>query len=322
MRLTWMDKDDCAGLKSVRWMGPDRVSPCKWQLCCSTKFNYKPFKNITTMNKIKSPHLKRYKVAEFTAFCLSLQKLVGEQGGAENLGIPASTFAEFENTLAMLSDAVNATQGSDKTSVINDYDKLRDRYFRNVRNVLANLKYSTDPELAALYETAHAKILKVYPASIANEPGQQETAHIAGFVLDVEKFFHSYLSKLGIASALSALTKANEDYQKTYLERSDELAQIEEGATARYRAKLSELYAQMEVNVNYYNALEGAADEDSLARHNACLAFTQVLNEYIDELWQSVKQSRALSKGNTPNAKPNPNSGNGGNSGGGMADLG
>ncbi len=256
------------------------------------------------MQKLKFAHLKRYKVAEFAAFCLSVKELIA-QAGAENLGLKSGLFEQFGQKLALLNDAVNATQGSDKTPIIAQYDEERDRYFRYIRNVLANLRNSIDPHLAALYETANTKILRVYPASIAHEASQQETAHLTGFIVDMRKYFGDELSKLGIASALTALETANGNFQKTYLARTEELSNYPEGATQQYRAELEQLYAQIEVTVNYWATLTGATDEASIERQLACADFTNVLNEYIDELWLSIKVGRALSKeGGTSGSKP------------------
>lgn len=272
------------------------------------------------MIKIKHAHLKRYKVAEFAAFCFSFKELV-TQSGVKNLGLHEPTYNEFCSRLDQLSDAVNATQGSDKTPVIGQYNKERGRYFRYIRNVLANLRFSTDPTLAALSDTAKTKILKVYPAKIANEAGQQETAHVAGFVLDVRNFFADQLDKLGIKAALTALETANNNFQSTFLERSDELSSIDDGMTAKCRAQLEELFRQMEVTLNYNASLTYADDEKSVMLQAASANMISVLNQYIDELWQSIKQGKAQSKETPGNANSGGNSGGNANPGGGNSEL-
>jgi len=228
-----------------------------------------------------------------------------DQYEAKNLGIQEADFLQYKAKIKQINDAVLKTQGSDKTAVIAAYDEERDKLFRYVRNVLANLKYSTDAELAALYATAQAKILKVYPSSIASENNQEETAHINGFLVDVRKFFAKEISKLGISTALTALETANENFQKAFLERSDELAGIEEGATLKLRDEIEELYAKMACAINYGASRTDATDETSVSVCTFCTDFIAVHNQYSSEVKQSIKLGKALSKKESSNENGN-----------------
>ncbi len=262
--------------------------------------------------------------AYFVSFHQSIAALL-ENNGIDSLGIQDSVFNAYKADIAKLNDAVLRTMGSDKTAIIADYDTQRDKLFRYVRNVLINTKFSSDPEIAALYETALTKILKVYPSKIATESNQEESAHIAGFIIDVDKFFHNQLVKLGIDGALKALETANNNFQKTFLERSDELASIEDGATIKYRAAVEESFALISVTMNYFASRTDSTDEVIMARCNSCSYCIGIINQFTSEVKQSIKLGKALSKNGNGNANPNPNANpnaNGGNSGGGLGDLG
>ncbi len=279
--------------------------------------------------KLKPAHLKQYTAPQAASFFGAVKKVIDNAGYAQ-LGIKEADYQAFCLNYNKLSDAVNATQGSDKTTQINAYDEERDNQFRFIRNILANLKYSTDKELAGLYETANTKILKVYPSNIANEPKQEETAHIIGFAIDIRKYFGEHLNKLGIATALTALETANGNFLATFLDRSNELANQVEKATETYRAELEKIYARMELTINYNASLTDATTEKEIELCSTCTEAMGIMNQYIDELWQSIKLSKALKKEDKTNSNgtsTKPSSGgntkpSGGTSGGGSTSSG
>ncbi len=269
-------------------------------------------------NLIKTASTGSMNNAYFVAFHQSVKAMI-DKAGVANLGINQTDFSKYGHYIQLLNDAVLRTQGSDKTALVAAYDEERDKLFRYIRNVFANLKYSTDKELIALYETALAKILKVYTSKIANEGNQEETAHINGFIVDVRKFFGDQLTKLGISGVLTALETANENFQKAYLERTTELANIEEGMTEKYRAEVEECYERIALTINYYNIQTNSSDETITEIRTVCIDFTLDLNQYISEIWQSIKLSKALKKeekhnSNGTSTKPSGGSSTGGNS--------
>ena len=277
--------------------------------------------------KITSFCFDRLNNAYHVAFHQQIEKVL-TNAGASATGIQESDLSRYRDALERLQDAVLRTQGSDKTPLLKQLDEKRDSYFRYVRNVFANLRFSSDDSMRALYETANAKILKLYPASITKESYQEEYAHIAGFIVDVRKFFESDLTKLGVKDMLTNLEQANEAFQKAFADRAEELSLSETGYTAQCRAQVDEAYERMILAINYYASRSDSSDESIMSYHSNSIVLIPVINEIISQIWQSIKLAKALKKegpnsGNGSNSssggyKPSggPNSGNGGSSSG------
>ena len=246
--------------------------------------------------------------AYFVAFHQGMSELISSNGDTD-LGLVAADLTAYRNKITLLNDAVLGTQGSDKTAQIAAYEAERDKLFRGCRNTLANLKNSGDPDLVALYDTAKAKILAVYPSSIASESNQEETAHINGFLVDVRKYFGTQLDALGLTKQIAALDTANQNFQTAYLDRAAELSEVVTGATVLYRKEVEELYAKMELTINYFASRTDATDTATQTLCSACTAFVTLANEYIDEIWQSIKLGKSLSKGDDSSSSSSSSSG-------------
>lgn len=275
--------------------------------------------------KITSINLERMTNAYHVAFHQQIEKVITTSGETA-LGIQAADLAKYRDALTLLQDAVLRTQGSDKTTLLKTLDDQRDNYFRFVRNVLANLKFSNEESKKALYETAHAKILKLYPASVASEGYQEEYAHINGFIVDVRKFFASDLVKLGIKDMLDALEETNDAFQAAYADRAEELSQTETGFTLKCRTLVDEAYDNMTLAINYYASRSDAADEATMNFCSNALHVLPVINEVIAGFQQSIKQSKALRKESVSSNGGSGSSQNGGSSkpssnGGGGSEL-
>jgi len=240
----------------------------------------------------------------FVAFHQGNSALI-EQYEAKNLGIQEADFAQYKSKIKQINDAVLSTQGSDKTSLIQTYDDERDNLYRFVRNIFANLKNATQTELKSLYPTAKSKILKVYGSNLASENYQEETAHINGFIVDVRKYFGKDLETLNLSAALTALEAANNNFQAAFLNRSDELAGIELGATKKLRSDIEDLYAKMACAINYGASRTDATDETSVSVCTFCTDFIAVHNQYSSEVKQSIKLGKALSKKDSSNENGN-----------------
>lgn len=272
------------------------------------------------MTTITNFSLARMNNAYYVSFHQEIEKII-TSAGETALGIQAADLTQYRDNLALLQDAVLRTLGSDKTAQLLSLDEQRDSYFRYVRNALGNLKFSSDPEQKALYEIANAKILKLYPASIANESNQEESAHISGFIVDVHKYFEPHLTKLGIKDMLNTLETVNDAFQVTFVERAEELSKIESGVTDQCRLEVDEAYNKMMLAINYYASRSDAADEPTMQIFINASSTIATINEVISSFQQSIRLAKSIKNahknktegenGSSSSSKPSSGSGTG-----------
>jgi len=212
--------------------------------------------------------------------------------GDENLGLPAGFNTKYKNAVKAEQDIVNRTLGSANTDLIRAQDDLRDTYFRAVRNALRNAKNSSNAQIKAMYDNIYKKLIKPYPASIADEGDHTESSHIRGFIYDVKQFLtESQRTTLGITADLAALETANEAFENHYLTRVDEYTQNPAGYTTECRAKVDALWLQLVRTVNYYANEMSNPDEDIQAVAMNVSSYAQNLNQHISEFQKSVAAS-------------------------------
>ena len=154
----------------------------------------------------------------------------------ENLGLDNENYGRFDNAVLEEQDIVNRSRASLYTPKLQEYDNLRDNYFRRVYYKLRNaendsLNEKMTPELI---NNIRVNILNQYGLDICNEPNQKETAKIRGFIRDIRANFTMNLADLEIATDLETLETANDNYEKTYV------ARLEEQATLPTTSKLRE----------------------------------------------------------------------------------
>ncbi|MBQ0057275.1 MAG: hypothetical protein KBT20_06425 [Bacteroidales bacterium] len=246
--------------------------------------------------------------------------LLIDQYGAESLGLTSQFITDYQTKVSSFKDAVNRPLASGVTVEVRNADKERDALFRYVRNVLTNIKFSPDAEVAALYPTIDAEILKIYPSSVRYEADHEEYAHIEGFIIDVNRTLSRHISKLGLADALTKLSNANKRFLEAFNSRNSE-KQYRLDASA-LRTKVQQCYEYVVTTVNFY-AMQSASTEEAVKEKcQTCQNFIVDVNNVISEYTLRQKQSQGGKKedagsgsgtGTAPNGGPmaDNNSGDG-----------
>jgi len=261
------------------------------------------------MENVKTISLTSLTNVYHVSFHSSVSNLVQTFTAAE-LGLDSNLFEQYKYQIVREQDLVNRTTASDKTVLIRTSDTERCRIFRYVLGTISNMKYSNVPEIVQGAPVAESKILSKYGLSIVKEADQKKTALIRGFVFDVQQFLRGYITGLGIESALTALTTANESFQTSFLERVDEQATVSM-SSKELRAQTDHSYQKIVVAVNYFASLDTATDETSVTRREYCQVFIKDLNTLQKRLRQSIKMGTSLSNADKTD---NGSSTSGGNS--------
>ena len=243
------------------------------------------------MKKITSFYQRRLNNAYHVNFHSNVLAMI-EQYGEDSIGLSTSILNQYKAEIGKETDAVKRSTAMAETPLIREQDEIRDNLFRYVRNVLVNLQYSPDAQLKELYATAKAKILTLYPASIAQESDNEESAHLRGFILDVRTLFKDKLTAMGIDNALKSLETANDRLQELYVTRAAAIAANSAEATSAFRAAVEETYAKIVSRIVYTAQLTELTDESSTMMRQTCEKFIDAMNQLIARTLQSATGSK------------------------------
>ena len=231
--------------------------------------------------------VSRLNNAEFTGFCINLQKAINN-GDAEKLGLTAIK-TPFDATLQKLIDQVYNTTGSEFTAAMQVADAKRVSIFRRIRLRLQMVLYAEENEaLNACKDIVGCYLLAKYPAKIAQKAYHAKSAVIEGFLMDLRnKLDDSAIEALGISGDISNLEDANLEFINLYSKRTEERSAGDTKLTIKLRAEMYGYYQQICFTTQY---LANTVDTTLAEKATACQDFIGVLNVILADAKKRYNQ--------------------------------
>lgn len=270
--------------------------------------------------EIKNSGMQGYANPDYEFVHHGVLKICTETGW-ESIGLTDAFGTAYESAQSVMTDIVNRTYGSEKTTLMRAQDDIRCEEFRAIRNLLRVSQYSNNESVKALYGTISKKLISVYKASVISEPDQKKTAHLYGFAFDVKKYLtESQIQQLGIKEHLAAMEAANQGFEQQYLSRVDEYVSSPLTDCTEARLKIDECWNKLVRTLNYYANERDNSDADVQLIAVAAQGVVNQINELISQVRRSIKASKSASGSNgsnTTNSGSNTNgtSGNTGSTG-------
>lgn len=280
------------------------------------------------MNTIESFNFGRLSNTEFTAFCVNIQKVIGEIN-IQNLGITIDQKAVFDEQLKILIDRVYYSRASEYTAQMNESDSRRIDVYRRILAKLGCVQYCEDDrDLKQLKDLVTVNFLSKYKLSVVNIAQQERTAIISGFIYDLnDKLDEDAQETLGIYSDIISLVGANNGFIAAYNSRNTQRVEVEKGLTANCRKQLTDFFVLSSFLIQHYanQPAEGEAAAkvkdciDYIQRVNGLLADARVrLNQRLKkegEIIEDGEGSNGSSTGDTSGSNGSTNTNNSGNGG-------
>lgn len=235
------------------------------------------------MLKISTITFAQLKHAEHVSLFCNVKNAI-DKATPTKLDMTDELYNAYSNAVALEQDIVNRSVGSIYTPEMKALDDDRDRLFKRIHNRLVGvtLASASDPEKA--YENIVVKnLLNKYGNDITLLPYQEESAVIAGFILDARNFLdEDAIELIGIKQDLTELETANKGFADQYHERVVEKAGTDGDLATQLRKDTEEMFrllaCHIEFKANHDATLVGAANTTLLA----------VINQLIHDAQQRL----------------------------------
>ena len=228
------------------------------------------------MLKISTLSFAQLKNAEHVSFFNNV-KVAIDKIGTTTLGITEAQMAPFCLALDTEQDIVNRAQSSIYTPEMKAMDEERDRLFRLIRLKLQACTLASPGSAAAkLASTVDRYLLAKYNNEVCTLPYQEESAVIAGFILDVNNFLgEEGIETLDIVRELASLESANRKFSDQYNERVTEKSGSSAELTKTLRGETEEQYHLLCAHLEY------KANLDTTAVGLSCGSLLGIINQLI-----------------------------------------
>ena len=252
--------------------------------------------DILTISTIDMARLKN---AEHVQLHSNVRNLV-TTATPTKLGLADVVFTPYRDAILAEQDIVNKATGSAYTLEMQEADQKRDQIFKRVRKKL-ELCELEDESTTAFKATGVVKkhLLAKYPGSVCQLPYQEESATLAGFVLDCRELLtDEQVEGIGIDSDLDDLESANIKFGRMYQERVGERAEGDTRLSLKLRAATDQAYQVLTLSLNALandptpaNATQVAAVRELVGKMNV------VIKEAKDRLNQRMAPSDSPQEG-------------------------
>ena len=234
------------------------------------------------MYQIQPFNFTRMNNAEFLAFFVNLQKVIGEIS-IGSLGISESQKQQIDDIVQKMTDQVYATLGSEFTAKMQEADERRSAIYKRILTKLQVVNYAeSDRDLNKVKDVVKTVFLAKYKMQVGSIAQQERTAIISGFIYDLkERLDEEAQETLGVYSDVVSLEGANNAFIASYNSRNIERIEAEKGVSLLCRKQLTEVY-NIAVLLIQYTANQPAEGEGA-DKVKDCIAFVNRANVLLDD---------------------------------------
>lgn len=244
--------------------------------------------------KINSLSTARLSNPRLLAFYDRTNKLI-HVGTPEKLGV-AALMTEWDSKRAEMSDYVNEATNAKQSTLLGHLDKRRSSTLRCIFATINAGKLSQDTTKSQASEVLD-KVVEMY-RSTPNMALDSKTSTINGLILDLGKEENkTHVTALGLTEEVAKLGQFNEQYDKLWIERNNEVKAVPTKRTKTCRRDL---------NVIYHNIITAACAVHVLSPCEETNAFILSMNALIEATKTTNKQSIAQKKKGSVNNEANP----------------
>ncbi len=229
------------------------------------------------MQKVNTLSFGQLKNAEHVSLFTNVKVAIDKMTPTA-LGLSDTLYTAYKSALGVEQDIVNRSMASVYTPEMEEADKERDRLFRLIHSKLEAVTYAKPgSEEAGFITIIKRDLLNKYGNDVCMLPYQEESAVIAGFVLDAYNLLgDEALETLSLIDDVEALNLANKAFADMYNERVTEKAGASAEKTKELRKATEEQFNRIVCHIEY----KANTDESSLDAVT-CKSILGVINQII-----------------------------------------
>ena len=234
------------------------------------------------MYQIQPFNFTRMNNAEFLAFFVNLQKVIGEIS-IGSLGISEAQKQQIDDIVQKMTDQVYATLGSEFTAKMQEADERRSAIYKRILTKLQVVNYAeSDRDLNKVKDVVKTVFLSKYKMQVGAIAQQERTAIISGFIYDLkERLDEEAQETLGVYSDVVSLEGANNAFIAGYNSRNIERIEAEKGVSLLCRKQLTEVYNIATLLIQY--TANQPAEGEGADKVKDCIAFVNRANVLLDD---------------------------------------
>jgi hypothetical protein len=223
---------------------------------------------------IKRINIQRLRNAGFVQFFKHLIS-IAEKFDIQALQI-SEEFAKLKESFAELTEVFKLPLGSVITKEMREFDRQRDNLVTGIQSVIRGLVHSPEAEISkqAAVLAAH---LEVFGSRIQDEAYHDETAIINKIIADWKEQpeLAAALTSLNLDSWKKALETANNNFEESYLNRSEENSTVSREKMAAKRLQATDAYYEFRDRLNAFHLITKGAP--------AYASVIEFINEVVDD---------------------------------------
>lgn len=257
---------------------------------------------IKTISKISFGKLSN---ALHVSYMNTIVAIINEHG-TERMGMKEGLFESFTKAVSEEQLIVSRTRASEYTKELEANDIKRDNYFRAVIYKLRALLYETHTTgglTSDVLKTIETRLLNVYPISIISDAAQVESAKIAGFVADIDRYIKEYVEEIGIKQDVAELDKANKLFEQAYIGRLGERAQDVKADDCRQKCEAIYMQCVYYIGGRANEFIDDSVDESAQLQISEC-------SLCLDQINQAVKEFKWKYSTSSPDVDPEEDNAN------------
>lgn len=185
---------------------------------------------------------------------------------------------------------------SQKTETVVSEDEIRDNFITGFISVVDGNTRHPEKEMAAKAVAIQLCIEK-YGSNIIRQSFVNQTNTVNSLVEDLETIENvkDAVAAFGLGIWVTAIKAANDTFNETYLDRTEEIGERIDGPLLPYRLAIQEKWEELEKHIMANQVLTPLPKGETLIKS---------INTLIDEYTVTAKKRRAGGKNNLPSTEP------------------
>jgi hypothetical protein len=213
--------------------------------------------------KITKLHLEELRNEAHYQALLLTKKLIDENPTISS--IVSQSYTEFNSLLQLEGTLVDQVRKSGYTAELAETDARLDRDIVGLNSAIDAALHHFDPETVKAAKTLEV-LMKSFRGEIEKKAYEEESGAVKILVRDLQTTYATQVSYLNFNSWVTEIDSAQQEFERLFLLRNDELADRPHEKLKTVRKEIDAVYRRMVEQIDAYTVLNGDASTEPFVR--------------------------------------------------------